>query len=125
MEIRYKSPATSTVSRHDNIYTVLLGVIALKTVFSIIQLGSLRSRSPFVANERVKLLWAIVVVGVWLLVVLAVLLIRIIFPAYRRWPTLGLNLIFLLLAPWGTALAIYGFWKVDKKTPIIPSGSTP
>jgi hypothetical protein len=43
------------------------------------------------------------------------LLVRLVFPAYRRWPTVGLNVLLLLCFPLGTALAIYGFWKVDKQ----------
>jgi Na+-driven multidrug efflux pump len=44
----------------------------------------------------------------------AVLLIRIATPAYRKWVTLALNIVMLFLFPIGTALAIYGFLKVDK-----------
>jgi uncharacterized membrane protein YqjE len=53
--------------------------------------------------------------GLFLAVTLAVLVIRIFFPAYRRWPTFGINIILLLWLPFGTALAVYGFLKVDKK----------
>jgi hypothetical protein len=42
---------------------------------------------------------------------------RLAFPAQRRWPTLGLNIVLLLFIPFGTALAVYGLWKVDKNLP--------
>jgi hypothetical protein len=57
--------------------------------------------------------------GLFLAAILAVLVIRIFFPAHRRWPTFGINIILLLWLPFGTALAIYGFLKVDKKIPKI------
>lgn len=113
MGIDYQS--ASTVTRHDNVYTVLLGVPCIKAVFAILQIGSIRSRLPFNSTERDKLLGSMVIAGICFFLLLTILLIRLIFPAYRRWPTLGLNLILLPFIPFGTALAIYGFWKVDKK----------
>ena len=52
-----------------------------------------------------------------LLASVAVLIIRIAFPSLRKWPTFALNIILALYFPIGTALAIYGFWKVDKLAP--------
>jgi uncharacterized membrane protein YqjE len=49
----------------------------------------------------------------WLFVV-GVLVIRIVLPAYRKWPTVALNVVMLMMIPFGTALGIYGLWKVDK-----------
>jgi hypothetical protein len=114
MEIDRQNPA-SLKSRHDIIYTVLLGIVVIKSIFALLQVVSTRSRLPIVAKERAWLPETILFLSIWLFLLLAVLVIRLKFPPYRRWPTLLLNLIFLPFIPWGTALAVYGFWKVDKK----------
>jgi hypothetical protein len=49
-----------------------------------------------------------------LLFEVGVLVIRLAFPAHRKWPTVALNIVMLMLVPLGTALGIYGLWKVDR-----------
>lgn len=44
-----------------------------------------------------------------------VLVVRIWFPAKRRWVTLALNIALLLYAPFGTAIGAYGLFRVDKR----------
>jgi hypothetical protein len=44
-----------------------------------------------------------------------IVLIRIFAPQKRKWPTLALNIILLVMFPFGTILGIYGLRKVDKK----------
>jgi hypothetical protein len=43
-----------------------------------------------------------------------VLVIRLALPAYRKWLTVALNIVLLMLVPFGTALAVYGLWKADR-----------
>ncbi|MDP9172907.1 MAG: hypothetical protein M3O30_03465 [Planctomycetota bacterium] len=105
---------SSTPSTHDYVYTSLLGAFGFFLLIGMIMLGWMRFLPTIDADGRFILLMLICIEGVFLTAICAVLVIRIAFPAYRRWPTLWLNIILLLMVPIGTVLAIYGFWKVDK-----------
>jgi len=98
--------------RHDIIYSVLLAVLAFFYVVTTLELWFLRDRIQPEARAGLHMVLATFVC--YLLAMFAVLIIRIAFPSIRKWPTLFLNIILVPLIPPGTALAIYGFWKVDK-----------
>jgi hypothetical protein len=108
------NPSPATTTTHDHIYTTLLGVCAFFVLFGIVILAWIRSLPTTPSESRSAMMLPILVEGLFLAAMTVVLLIRILFPANRRWPTIGLNIILVLMFPFGTALAIYGFWKVDK-----------
>jgi hypothetical protein len=109
----YATPA-SPRSKHDTIYTALLGVTSFFSLIGAIEMWFLAYRTPLAPESR----WAIQFVFCLMLLLTtiqaAVLLIRIFLPARRKWVTVTLNIILLAAVPWGTALGIYGLWKVDK-----------
>lgn len=47
----------------------------------------------------------------------SILILRVGFPANRKWPTIAQNIVLLLSFPLGTVLGVYGLWKVDKQLP--------
>ncbi|HEX4056029.1 MAG TPA: hypothetical protein VHX86_17330 [Tepidisphaeraceae bacterium] len=85
----------------------------------MISLAFIGRLSPQLNQMRLIFLMTIAMEGLYFVAILAVLVIRIFYPAYRRWPTVAINIILILWPPFGTALAIYGFLKVDKKIPEI------
>jgi hypothetical protein len=103
-----------TVTRHDKIYTMLLGVLGFLLAIAIVTLAVVRLQPTIPADSRNILLVPLFTEGLYLIAILIVFLIRLISPAHRRWPTLGLNILLLLVVPIGTALAVYGFLKIDK-----------
>jgi hypothetical protein len=125
MTLDYHAPAPSANTKHDHIYTTLLGVLAMFLVMAMLTLNSLRQRPTIDAEAKTRLLLPLSIEGCYLGAVVVVLFVRLVFPAYRRWPTLGLNLFLLLFVPFGTALAIYGLWKVDKRLADPPRDPTP
>ena len=103
-----------TTTDHDHVYTTLLGVLGFFLIMGMVTLASLRQRPEATLESKSALLMVLAIEGAYLAAITLVLLIRILLPARRRWPTLGLNIILVLFFPLGTALAVYGFSKVDK-----------
>jgi hypothetical protein len=103
--------------QHDKIYTVLLGVLGFLLILGIISLNHTRTRLSDNPDTASVMTMAMETEACVLLAIIVVFLIRILAPAYRKWPTLGLNIVLLIGIPLGTALGIYGLWKVDKATP--------
>jgi hypothetical protein len=114
MTLDYKSPGPRSTRNHDHVYTTLLAVLGFFLIIGMITLYSIRQRPGATAELKAALGNVLLIDGCFLAAIALVLLIRIVFPAHRRWPTLGLNIILVLFVPIGTALAIYGFWKADK-----------
>jgi len=101
-------------SRHDTIYTALLGALCAMSLLGTVMMGVM-TRAPGQAPETVWVLKVVFVMYlVFLLLQVAVLIIRIAFPQHRKWPTVALNVFLLLWLPFGTALGIYGLWKADR-----------
>ena len=115
MTLDYGTPARSTVSTHDQIYTTLLGVLSFFLLMVIVLQGFLMFDPLTTSDSRWGLLTLACLEGLYLLAIVGVMVIRIAFPLKRRWPTVGMNVVLLAAIPFGTALGIYGFWKVDKK----------
>jgi uncharacterized membrane protein YqjE len=111
-------PAPST---HDYVYTTLLGVCSFFVASGMISLAFIRLTPTMPSDARSIMLMTLCIEGVYFVAMIAVLLIRLVFPSHRRWPTLGLNIVLLLLVPFGTALGIYGLWKIDKNLRVTPT----
>jgi hypothetical protein len=96
------------------VYSVLLGVTTFFSLVSALEMWFLAYRAPISAESR----WAMQLIFCMMLLLTvvqgSVLLVRIFMPARRKWVTVTLNIILLFAVPWGTALGIYGLWKVDK-----------
>jgi nitrate reductase gamma subunit len=115
MTLEYQTPPQRTADNHDQIYTTLVGVFAFFLLMGTVGNLFMSSALTMPQETRAIFLMTVVMGGIWLLAALSVLIIRLAFPSYRRWPTLALNLVLLLFIPFGTALGVYGLWKVDKQ----------
>jgi len=102
------------MSRHDKIYTMLLGVIAFLFITAAISLSNFATNPRYPAETQAVFRMTVRIVALYIAACIGVLLIRVFAPQHRKWPTLGLNIVLVIYFPFGTPLAIYGFWKVDK-----------
>lgn len=113
-------PTQPARSVHDVLYTVLLGVVAFFQLVGVVTLWAVSQR-PGITDESRTTLHAIIGIELcFLFFDVGILILRIALPAYRKWPTLALNIVLLMVFPFGTALSIYGFWKVDKSKGLFP-----
>jgi uncharacterized membrane protein YqjE len=111
--IQYATPLPPR-STHDQIYTVLLGVVTFFCLIAVIEMGFLAHR-PGQDPTSSWVFWMVCFIYMaFILFAGTVLLIRIVWPAYRKWATMAVNIVLLVVFPFGTALGIYGLWKVDK-----------
>jgi hypothetical protein len=113
--IEYESSPAHVPTRQDQIYTTVLGVFAF---FLLLAIGSLRSmaNNPSTSEQgRVVMRLSAYVAACYAIASAVVLVVRIWFPAQRRWVTLGLNVVLLAYVPFGTAVGAYGLLRVDKR----------
>jgi hypothetical protein len=116
MTLPYEQPDPSKPTTHDHIYTTLLVVLAFFLILGISTLVWLRINPNTSGQAKSAYLLPLMMESAFLLAIIVGIGIRLFFPHLRRWPTLALNIILLAcVPPFGTALAIYGFWKVDRK----------
>jgi hypothetical protein len=96
---------------HDKIYTRCLGVVIIWTGFFIVVCG----QNILNGEEPRASLWLMIWINVvYLVAEVSVMSVRVRFSAYRKWPTLALNLLLFPYAPFGTILSIYGLLKADR-----------
>jgi uncharacterized membrane protein YidH (DUF202 family) len=115
MPLDYAPHEPSTTSTHDHVYTALLGVLLACVTIGMLALHRLAHRIPYDPGQQAALRLVLTIEALWAGLMALVLAIRLLFPAWRRWPTIGFNIILLLFVPIGTALAVYGLWKVDRQ----------
>jgi hypothetical protein len=102
------------MNRHNRIYTVLLIVLAFFYGVSIISM-TFMSRSPTVAPEsRWVFQMTACINAAFVAAMIATLVLRAVAPGAGCVATKALNIIMLVLIPFGTALGIYGLLKVDR-----------
>jgi hypothetical protein len=118
--LEYETPGPPTITRQDHIYTTLLAVLGFFLFIGVSSLIWQRQLPTTPVQLRPIFAYIAVVNGGFLVAIIFVFVVRLAFPDYRRWPTFGLNILLLIMLPFGTALAVYAFWKVDKKLPRAP-----
>jgi len=104
-------------SGHDHVFTglalglVFLLVLMCTSLFSMTRNPALPPESKWVfeMSASVALCYAAIVV--------LSMILRWAFPASRRVFTIALSVALLVYVPFGTALGIYGLWKVDRTPP--------
>jgi hypothetical protein len=120
-----------TRSNHDHIYTTLLGVLTFLLLLSAVSLNTFLQRPNLPEHSKFVFRMSRNIQICYALACAAVLVIRLAAPTKRKWVTLALNIILLLCFPFGTALAIYGLFKADRRmgqaentqVPLPPDGS--
>ena len=110
-------PVESATLRHNRIYTALLIALAVFCALGMISLFAM-SRSPTMpAESRWTFQMIIGIYALLIVVMAATLILRGVAPSAGRVATMALNIILLIVFPFGTALGIYGLLKVDKGVP--------
>jgi len=105
------------IKNHNRAYTIsllLLGFILVIATGEMLFIGS----SPTIAGSSKWVFYFVAFVeGSFLMAIAVTLALRAWAPAAGRTATVALNLLLLLLFPFGTAVGIYGLWKADKTSP--------
>lgn len=103
---------TETKSKHDQLYTILLAVLAFFLLIAIIAVTTLPNQNP---ESRPAMRMVALVEALYVAAIVTTIIVRLASPAKGRLITKALNIVLLVYFPLGTALAIYGFRKVDKQ----------
>ena len=112
--LHYAPPAESPSARHNRIYTVLMIVQAVFLGFGMISTTFMLG-NPAVSPESRRVFQMILsFYAVLIAAIIVTLILRRTAPSAGRIATMALNIILLLVFPFGTALGIYGLMKVDK-----------
>ena len=101
--------------RHNRIYTITLLVFCFFGVISALEMWMFR-RMPGL-NPTGKIVFGVtaMIYAVVTAAMAATVALRFWSPPAGRIATVAINVVLLIFFPFGTALAIYGFWKVDKR----------
>src|SRR4051812_31230014 len=107
-------PVESATARHNRIYTALLIAFALFCAFGMISIFFM-SHSPTIPPESRRMFLMVVwIYAALVAAMVATLILRGVAPRAGRIATMALNIVLLIVFPFGTALGIYGLIKVDK-----------
>src|SRR5207253_7113836 len=110
--LNYATPAPA-VSRHNLIYTIVLIVFAFFCAVGMIGM-TFMSRNPRIAPEsRWVFQMTVAVYALLLAAMVTTLILRGVAPRAGRIATKSLNIILLIVIPFGTVIGIYGLIKVD------------
>jgi len=111
-------PAGNIMMNHNRIYNFLLGTLSLWVLGGMWPLLLLLQMSPDARPQMHLPDWSLpyfaVINMVYLVAMIVTLISRLAHPAIGKRMTTAMNVLFLIGPPFGTALGIYGFWKVDK-----------
>jgi hypothetical protein len=117
--IPYATPIAGTSSTHDTVYTVLLLVVGFFQLLGILVMIAMLQNPNIAPEGKWVFRMTAYIHTAFLVAIFATAILRFAAPAKRRPFTLALNIILLLLFPHGTALGIYGLWKVDKRVGLV------
>jgi hypothetical protein len=104
-------------ANHNLIYTALLGAIGFFLTISCVEILWIGYRTNQPPQSQNTLELVALINGIYALLCISTMFIRLLFPRGRKFITLMTNIVSLVYFPFGTALAIYGFMKVDKPDP--------
>ena len=115
--LNYSQTPELPESRHNRIYNSLLLAASVLCSFGIVSLWFI-SQSPVIKADDGAWMFQMII-GFYVLLIMAMvttLILRQKSPAIGRICTMALNIVLLLFFPFGTALGIYGLWKVDRRS---------
>ena len=112
-----QAPAETAAARHNRIYMSLLlaaAFLCLAETLFLIRFSRRPSISPEAAGIFKAETWLF---GAYAVAIVLTFIIRLTAPRAARVTTMALNIVLLILVPFGTAIGIYGLMKVDKHRP--------
>src|SRR4051812_1507770 len=113
--LNYATPAPA-VSRHNLIYTNILIVLAFFCILAMISM-TFMTRNPAIKPEsRWVFQMTAAIYAMFAAAMITTLILRGVAPHAGRIATKALNIILLILFPFGTVIGISGLLKVDKDT---------
>jgi hypothetical protein len=116
-------PAESSTARHNRIYCGLLVALALIGSLGIVSIFFISQRPTMPPESRWTFRMILWIYAVLIAAMVATLILRSVAPRAGRVATMALNIVLLIVFPFGTALGICGLLKVDKGGPL--SGKLP
>jgi hypothetical protein len=103
---------------HNRLYNTICIILLLYTVIGVALLVALMGLPPDARPPMQVPDWSLpylaVINGCYLVAVIVTLLFRLVRPPIGKRLTKAMNLLLLIAPPFGTALGIYGLWKVDR-----------
>jgi hypothetical protein len=97
---------------HERIYLILLSILAL---LGALQIGMFALRIPRAGEATRGFELVTFILTCFLAAMVGVILLRLFAPAKAGALTTAVNVLLLIAFPFGTALGIYGLWKVDRR----------
>jgi hypothetical protein len=101
-------------SKAERTYSIALGVLTGFNIFGIISLNAVMNRHGMDDSGRAGLSLARNMDVCFIVLSIAAILVRFAPAAPRKWFSTVLNILLLLIFPFGTAIGIYGLRKLDK-----------
>src|SRR5258708_18266 len=105
------------MSKHDTIYNSLLGALALLFLLGCMSMFAFSQNPNLPPESRWVFRLSMAMAAAYAVAAAVTLVVRFKAPAARRAVTMAMNVVLLLHFPLGTALGIYGLWKVDRNRP--------
>jgi hypothetical protein len=107
------------VDKHNRLYSILLVALILNTLAGVGIMAGVLALSPAHRPPTHLPVWSFPLVacltGAYACAAGVVLYLRIAEPEIGRRVTRGFNIALLFGPPLGTALGLYGLWKVDRR----------
>jgi hypothetical protein len=105
----------ATQSTHDRVYLGLLGAWTFFTALEWVVLAVIWLLVNHGSNQNPKWILGVLLMayGAYLLLAMATLIARLWFERPRQVITMSFNIVCLAFFPLGTALGIYGLWRLD------------
>ena len=114
-DLNYTQASETPQARHNRIYTSLLIALAIFYLIGSVSIWSISRKAATQPDAD----WLFpVIAGTYVVFVAAMIttvVLRFKAPVVARVVTMALNVVLLVLFPFGTALGIYGLLKVDKQ----------
>jgi hypothetical protein len=108
----------SMIVNHNRLYNTICILLLLNTLFGMALLVALMGLPPEVRPPMQVPDWSLPCLaginGFYLIALSVTLLVRLVRPPIGKRLTRAMNLLLLIAPPFGTALGIYGLWKVDR-----------
>jgi uncharacterized membrane protein YhdT len=104
-------------NKHNMVYTALLIAMAFFYSLGAMSMWFISHSPEFPTEARWAFEFTVYAELMYVVAMVVTLILRGVAPGAGHFATLVLNIILLPLIPLGTALGIYGLWKVDKVRP--------
>jgi hypothetical protein len=103
------------ITRPNRAYTIALLVFGFFLIVGAVEMALLRVASTTDASVRWVFQFVVFIESLYAAAIAVTIALRAWAPSVGRTATTALNIVLLAAFPFGTAIGIYGLWKVDKE----------